>query len=113
MPVESIKEIDLTRNELVREIVEKALKVSGVLADFNKNAQEEIEAFVELSAEKYGAKVGGRKGNMTLTSFGCKYRIVRVISDRLEFDERLQAAKALIEECIKEWTEGSRGEIWY
>jgi hypothetical protein len=95
----------------VRQIVEKALKVSGVLADFNKNAQEEIEAFVELLAEKYGAKEGGRKGNITVISFDGKYRIVRAVSDRLEFDERLQAAKALIDECIKEWTEGSRSEI--
>jgi len=55
--------------------------------------------------------VGGRKGNITLTPFDGKYRIVRSVSDRLEFDERLQAAKALIDECIKEWTESSRSEI--
>jgi hypothetical protein len=33
------------------------------------------------------------------------------MQDNLAFDERLQAAKALIDACIKDWTQGSRSEI--
>lgn len=31
--------------------------------------------------------------------------------DNIAFDERLQAAKALIDECLHEWTEGARAEV--
>ena len=33
------------------------------------------------------------------------------MQDVLTFDERLQAAKALIDECLNEWTENSRDEL--
>lgn len=33
------------------------------------------------------------------------------MQDRIAFDERLQAAKALIDECLADWTEGARPEI--
>ena len=71
----------------------------------------DIAAFVELSAEQYGAKIGGVKGNVTLYSFDGKYKIQRAISEHMQFDERIQAAKSLIDECLQEWTEGSRSEI--
>jgi hypothetical protein len=33
-------------------------------------------------------------------------KIQRNIAEHIVFDERLQAAKQLIDECLKEWTEG-------
>ena len=71
----------------------------------------DVAAFVALSAEQYGAKVGGNKGNLTITTYDGRYKVQRQVSETLVFDERLQAAKALIDECITEWTEGSRDEI--
>ncbi|PRJ55713.1 DUF3164 family protein, partial [Haemophilus influenzae] len=62
-------------------------------------------------AEKYNAKVGGSKGNITLYSYDGKYKIQRAINDHLQFDERIQAAKVLIDECLNEWSEGSRPEL--
>ena len=111
VPVDLIKEIDKERNDLVLELVGKAKELSALLADFKVQAFADIGAFVELSADKYNAKVGGNKGNITLMTFDGKYKIVRQMQDNLAFDERLQAAKALIDACIKDWTQGSRSEI--
>jgi len=111
IPISKIKEIDLLRNELVCELVAKAEELCGVLTRFKVGAMGDIESFVALSAEKYGAKLGGRKGNVQLTSFNGAYKVCRDIADHLEFDERLQAAKALIDECINEWAEGSNDNI--
>lgn len=111
IPVEAIKPIDMARDELVSEIVKKALDTNAVLAKFKATAFADIQAFIELSAERYGAKVGGAKGNTTLTTFDGRYMIKRAVSDTLAFDEGLQAAKALIDECVHEWTEGARSEI--
>lgn len=111
IPVETIKPIDIARDELVSEIVKKAVEVKAHLATFKATAFADIQAFIELSAERYGAKVGGAKGNTTLTTFDGRYQIKRAVSDTLTFDEGLQAAKALIDECVHEWTEGARSEI--
>ena len=71
----------------------------------------DIDAFVDLSAERYGAKLGGTKGNISLVSFDGQYKVQLAVQETLAFDEGLQAAKALIDECVHEWTQGSRNEI--
>lgn len=111
VPIESIKEADLARDELVREIMVEADKVSRAMIDFKERMSGDIQAFLELAAEKYGAKIGGVKGNVILTSFDGRYQIMRAVSDRIEFDEKLLAAKALIDDCLREWTKDSGSEL--
>ena len=111
IPLENIKETDLLRDELVMEIVAKAQAVRERIAEFKQSAMDDIAAFAQLSAEKYGTKLGGAKGNIRLMSFDGAYRIALAMQDTLSFDERLAAAKALIDECINEWTAGSRPEL--
>jgi len=110
-PENMVKPIDKARDDLVRELVGKAKAASAILADFKTKAFGDIGAFVEMSGEQYGVKLGGVKGNVTLLSFDGRFKIVRQIQEHLVFDERLQAAKQLIDECIQTWTEGSRDEI--
>jgi hypothetical protein len=71
----------------------------------------DIAAFVALSGETYGVKLGGAKGNLSLLTFDGEYRVVVAIAEYQIFDERLQAAKALIDECIHEWSAGTRAEL--
>lgn len=111
VPIELIKEIDLQRDQLVKEIVLKALKVANVIADFKFEAFNDIQAFVELSAERFDKSLGGTKGNVTLTSFNGKYKVERAIGEYQTFDERLQVAKQLIDKCIHRWAEGSNANI--
>ncbi len=107
----NIKEIDLARDELVQELITKAKALGAQVAAFKQEALDSIEAFAELSAEKYDAPIGGKKGNITLTSFDGRYQVLRCIADRITFDERLQAAKSLIDACLKDWTKDARSEI--
>lgn len=113
VPISTIRPIDIERDKLVREIVAKALDLSNALAKFKGAAFGDIEAFVELSAEQYGVKLRGAagKGNLSLSSFDGRYKVVRAVSESITFDERLVAAKALIDECITDWAAGSRPEI--
>lgn len=111
VPIDTVKPIDIERDKLVGEIVAKARALNGQIATFKAAAFGDIAAFVELSAEQYGAKVGGQKGNVTLMSFDGRYKVQRAIAEHISFDERLQAAKALIDECITDWSQGSRPEI--
>lgn len=111
VPVESIKEIDLARDEFVREIVKKARELASTVTAFKERFAGDMQAFLDLSAEKYGVNLGGAKGNINLVSFDGRYKVLRAVAERLDFDERLQAAKVLIDECLREWTRDSGAEI--
>lgn len=109
--IEKIRPIDLERNALVNDIIANAGELVDTIAAFKSKTMADIDAFVELSAEQYNAKLGGRIGNVTLTSFDGQYKIVRAIDERQTFDERLQAAKALLDEYLVELTADSNADI--
>lgn len=109
--IEKIRPIDLERDTLVKAIIADATLLVDTIANFKSKAMADIQAFVELSAEQYNAKLGGKIGNVNLTSFDGKYKIVRAIDERQTFDERLQAAKALLDEYLTELTADSNADI--
>jgi hypothetical protein len=111
VPVDTIDEIDIARHDLVLEIVAKAQALKEAMESFKLSTLGDIGAFVDLSAERYGVSLGGKKGNVTLTSFDGRFKVQRAIAEHISFDERLQVAKELIDRCIHRWAEGSAAEI--
>jgi len=111
VPVELVPEVDQVRDELVAEIIASAKELQAAMTAWKNAVRGDVDAFVDLSAEKYGAKLGGVKGNITLRSYDGLQKVQVAIAEHIYFDERLQAAKALVDECIHKWTEGSRVEI--
>jgi hypothetical protein len=111
IPESLIKPIDLARDALVIELARQARTVSNSLREFKTRVFADINAFVELSSEQYGVKRGGKKGNLTLYTFDGAFKVQVAIAEHMVFDERLQAAKHLIDECITDWSQGSRDEI--
>lgn len=111
VPIELVREVDKLRDELVQELVMTARDVNAVLTRFKLMAFTEIASFVQLSAKEYEVTLGGDKGNVTLMSFDGRYKVVRQVADTLRFDERIQAAKALIDECLTEWGDKAPPEL--
>lgn len=112
IPEEMVKTIDRERDRVVNALVADAKKAATELAVFKARAFEEIASFVERSAKDYRVKVGGNKGNVSLISYDGRYKIVRQVSETLVFDERLQVAKELIDQCIQRWGGESRPEMF-
>lgn len=110
IPIDNIKPIDLARDDFIREAFAKILPLREQMAELKAQQMADANAFIDLSVEQYGAK-RSVKGNTMLTSFDGKLRIIIAQADVLHFDERLQAAKALIDECLNEWTQDSRAEL--
>lgn len=111
VPEAAISPIDQERDKLVKEIAITAKALRDTLRKFRMRTLDDIQAFACLSAEKYGAEVGGKKGNLSLVSFDGRFKIQRGMADVLVFDERLQAAKALIDKCLSRWAKDSGTEI--
>lgn len=111
VPVSTIKEIDKLRDEAVKIIVDRAKTLQATMAMTKEIMADEFDNFLELSAREYDVRLGGHKGNVSLTSFDGKYKITKAVADHLVFDERLQVAKSLIDECLIEWTKDSNANI--
>lgn len=111
VPEGMVKDIDKLRDQTVQKIVEAARIANDILRGFKANAFADIAAFVQTSAEQYDVQLGGAKGNVVLYSFDGRFKVVRQVQETIKFDERLKAAKALIDECITEWATNARDEI--
>lgn len=111
VPVDMINDIDKARDDLVQEIIGDAQRLREQMAAFKCRVMGDLSAFVDLSAEKYGVKMGGTKGNTTFSSFDGRYKIRIDVNECITFDERLQIAKKLVDECIHKWAQGSGAEI--
>lgn len=111
VPEALVADIDKLRDQTIETLIDQAKVISAQLVTFKGQAFSDIEAFKATSLEQYGVKSRSVKGNLTLTSYSGRYMIRLQIQDRLVFDERLHAAKALIDECITSWSESARDEI--
>jgi len=111
VPLEKVKPIDKLRDETVRGIVDSALSVSTALAEFKTSAFKRATDFCDLSFDSYGVKYGGQKGNITLTSFDGMFKVTIEVQDVISFDERLQAAKELVDKCVVKWSAGANANL--
>ncbi|VVD68581.1 MULTISPECIES: DUF3164 family protein [Pandoraea] len=111
VPEATIRDIDLERDGLVREMIDAAKAAQESLSGLKQRLFGDANAFISLSADKYDVKLGGAKGNVTLHSFDGSLKVVIQRAENMSFDERLQAAKVLIDECITEWARGSDPKI--
>lgn len=111
VPESQIKPLDTLRDETVMNIVTAARQLRQSMAEFKVASMQQIGDFTDLSAAEYGVEFGGTKGNVSLVSFDGCYKILRAIGDHRVFDERIQAAKKLIDDCISEWSGGADEKI--
>ena len=111
VPIGMVKAEDLLMDELVRAMRAKANWLSAALSAFKLHAFEGVGEFQALLAQQYDASIGGKKGNITLTSYDGCAKIQIAVSDLVELGPELQVAKQLIDECLREWSAESRDEI--
>lgn len=111
VPVDRVDPVDVTRNDLVLEMIQRGKALQEQMRTTKTDLMDDVSAFVSISAEQYGVKYGGTKGNVTLLSYDGKYKIVRSMAEYVTFDERLRAAQELIRQCMKDWTEGVNANL--
>jgi len=109
--IKLVKPVDKIRDELVTYIGQQAIQLSERVQRFKKDSFADIYSFIDISSNSYNKDIKTGKGNFTLYSYDAQFKIIVSVKERIVFDERLQIAKSLIDNCIKEWVKGSRDEI--
>lgn len=98
-----IKPQRILEDEMVRKVMRFARELSDQIRRFKGHTFEDLAAFQSLLEQQYGAKAGGAKGNVTFSTFDDSMRVEVKIADQIAFGPELQAAKKLVDECLKEW----------
>ena len=111
VPIAQVREQDKLRDQVARDLSTRALALAGALKEFKQAALADIADLVTISGERYGVELGGKKGNVTVTTYDGRFRIQRAHADLISFTEELEAAKALINSCIDRWSEGANPHI--
>lgn len=104
VPEGAIKAQDLLIDDTVRKMMGFARDLSDQIARFRGHSFDDIGALLALLDEKYGAKPGGKKGNLTLTTFDGLMQVKVQVQDQIDFGPELQAAKKIVDECLMEWS---------
>ena len=110
-PVSMIKPKDLLIDEQVRKIMHYAAELSQQIARFKGHTFDDLGSLDAMLAQEYGAKIGGAKGNKSYMSYDGLSKVQIRVADLIEFGPELQQAKALVDECLNEWSADSRPEI--
>lgn len=111
VPIHKIKEQDLLRDEVAKRLAYSAKMHSEQLAEFKRFAMKEMADLIAIAADQYGVTLGGEKGNLDITSFDGRLKVQRKISDNITFTEEIHAAKALIDACVRTWSEGANSNL--
>lgn len=110
-PAELVKPQHQLEDQTVRKVMEYARDLSEQIARFKGHTFDDLSALDELLAEQYKVKRGGKKGNRTYMTLDGLNKVQVAMADQIDFGPELQQAKALIDECLKEWTDDGRAEI--
>lgn len=100
-PTSIIDEIDLARNELVNDLVNEALSLHERMVQFAEMTGLQTTEFIDMSAERYGAKIEIKKTGVSLPSYDGKRMVKVVKAPRFVVTEQVATAKAKVDEFIE------------
>jgi hypothetical protein len=110
-PIESFKDQHLVEDKIVRKIAGYWLAANEQISRLKVHTMGDVDAHEAFLADQYGAKLGGAKGNKTLKTVDGLIEVKVRINDVIDFGPELQIAKAIVDECLKDWAKDSRPEI--
>ena len=111
VPLADVREQDLLRDEAARSLAVRAIELNAELKAFKAKALSDIIDLVRIAGERYDVALGGKKGNVSISTYDGEYKVRRTVADRIEFTEEIEAAKALLNSCIERWSQGANPHI--
>jgi len=111
VPEHQVREHDKLRDSVARDLSTLALHINKALTQFKAKALADIDDLIAISSARYGVTIGGKKGNASITTYDGQFKIERAMAERITFTEEILAAKELIDQCIRKWSEGANSHL--
>jgi hypothetical protein len=109
--VDKIKEHDLLRDQLVRDMARDSAVLSDEIQSVKSKFAAKFEQHIANMAQLYQVKLGGKKGNVQLLSFDKKLKIERSKQDRLTTNDHMLVCTQLVDQCLQSWSKGSNRNL--
>lgn len=110
VPKNYVKDLDQKRDRTVEKICNDALKLEKKMQEMKKDFMLRINKYISAVEKDAGVKRQG-KGNIRLTNFSGNKQVEFSMNDVIDFDEKLSLAKGLIDDCIKQWSQGANENL--
>lgn len=114
IPVSQIKPLDLLKDKAAVSISAKFSKISVQLAELKEWAFEQADNVYEQQLKVYkfdGKNTDDMKGNFTFFSFDKSIKVEVAIGTKLEFDDKINMAKAMIDEYLTDLVKGQSSDV--
>lgn len=112
VPPGLVRPADELEDATVRRILAFGVDLADQISRFKRHSYDDVAAFLECLGEEYNVqRKPGRRGNFTLQSYDGRAKVVLQVQDRIVFGPELQVARKLVDECIAEWSNGTRDEV--
>ncbi|WP_295452042.1 DUF3164 family protein [uncultured Thiodictyon sp.] len=99
----NVREADRLQDEVARSLALEGLLLHELLKDYKARSLGDMADLAATVAKEYQAVIGGKRGNMTLTTFDGLWKVQRTYRDVISFGVEIQAAKQLVGECFEAW----------
>lgn len=106
VPDSNVSEMDRLIEETITDIKHHGVELMNRIARYRGHSFDDVNALVALLAEKYNAKRGGAKGNVSFLSYDGSVKVEIRVQDRVTYGAELQIAKDLLGEYIEEVSDG-------
>lgn len=107
VPLDLVAPRDKKAEELVRRLLTEASALNETLAQFRERAMADIQDFRDWSIRKCGIRSRAKKGCCTLYSYDGSLRVDLHTAGVLSLNERIEAVRAHIAECLDDITAGA------
>lgn len=113
VPLNLVKPQDKLQDETVRKVLGFAIALSDQVERFKAHTMADLAALDQLLEQQYGLVKRGNKGkgNRTYLTVDGLFKVSVQVADYVDFGPELQVAKALLDECLNEWSADARPEI--
>ncbi|TQF69582.1 DUF3164 family protein [Pseudoalteromonas luteoviolacea] len=95
VPLSKVSDSDKAQNEIVIKLVQRAKQLSLEHDEFKRSVYSQVNDFIADMAHSYDVEIGGKKGNITLTSYDGKSRVKVGVADNISFGPEILVAKEL------------------
>ena len=111
-----IREANITQRELDEDRTVALVcwwgeALSAQMHRYREHTRDDVYAHLDRVRGEFGGRVGGRKGNVTLTSFDGLRRVVLAQAETVTPGTAIQAARDRIDECLDDWLPRARVEL--
>ncbi|WP_025811996.1 DUF3164 family protein [Komagataeibacter kakiaceti] len=111
VPTSRIRDDILFRHQTANALVEAAMGLNAELRARKEQFFADVDAFIDLTLERYNARLGGRRGGVVIANFSETMKVEVSTSDYLRVNEAITAAQALMNEVLDDVGEGASDDV--